>query len=54
MVFGVGRRFGIRTSLFLDPQAHFVADGFYFRGVHGEPVGGKGMKTAGRFGVDAT
>src|SRR5439155_4320998 len=43
--------FGV-PGLLLDPQAHFVADCFYFGGVHGETLGGKSVETAGGFSTE--
>src|SRR2546428_11756041 len=42
----------MRTELLVDPQAHFIADGFYFGSIHSETLGGKGVKTAGSFGAE--
>src|SRR6266849_4266411 len=40
------------TELLVDAQAHFIADGFYFGGIHSEALGGKGVETAGSFGAE--
>src|SRR5882672_8900891 len=42
----------MRTELLVDAQAHFITDGFYFRGIHSKALGGKGMETAGSFGAE--
>src|SRR4051812_33174438 len=35
----------------LDPEPHFVADGFDLRRIHRKPFGGKRMKLSGGFGA---
>src|SRR2546426_11127382 len=42
----------MRTELLVDPQAHFIADGFYFGSIHSETLGGKGVKTTRSFGAE--